>query len=75
MRRTRCQSGYEKKKRHRLEATAQSLKGVLDKFVVKGSPINSENQTPDADVDHGHADNVVEVETRIAEFVAAQTHR
>jgi hypothetical protein len=75
MRRTRCQSGYEKKKRHRLEAAAQSLKDALDKFVVKGSPIKSENQTPDADVDHGHADNMLEVETRIAEFVAAQSQR
>jgi hypothetical protein len=36
MRRTKCQSGNEKKKkRQRLEAAAQSQKGALDKFVVK----------------------------------------
>jgi hypothetical protein len=34
---------------------------------VKKSQINSENQTH-ADVDHGHGDNMVEVEARIAEF-------
>jgi hypothetical protein len=35
---------------------------------VKESPINCENQTPDADVDHGRGDNVVEVEPRTTEF-------
>jgi hypothetical protein len=34
---------------------------------MKKSQINSENQTH-ADVDHGHSDNVVEVEAHTAEF-------
>jgi hypothetical protein len=60
MRRTRCQSRYEKnKKKQRLQAAAESQKGALDKFIVKESPINPGNQTLDADVDHGHSDNVV----------------
>jgi hypothetical protein len=43
MRRTKCQSGAEKKKkRKRLEVAAQSQKGALDKFVLKESQINSE---------------------------------
>jgi hypothetical protein len=55
MRRTKRQSGYEKKKkRQRLEAAAQSQKGALDRFVVKESRINSENETSDATVDDGH---------------------
>jgi hypothetical protein len=62
MRWTTCQSGYEKKKkRQRLEAAAQSQKGALDRFVVKESRINSENQTPDANVDDGRGDNVEEI--------------
>lgn len=44
-------SGYEKrKKKQRLEAAAQSQKGALDKFVLKESQINSENQTQEADI-------------------------
>jgi hypothetical protein len=63
MRWTKCQSGYEnKKKRQRLEAAAQSQKGALDRFVVKASRINSENETPDATVDDGRGDNVEEIE-------------
>jgi hypothetical protein len=68
MRKTKCQSGAEKKKkRQRLEAATQSQKGALDRFVVKEPQINSENQTPDANVDDGHGDNAVEVEVRTAE--------
>jgi hypothetical protein len=60
MRWTKCQSGYEKKKkRQRLEAAAQSQKSALDRFVVMESRIN---QTPDANVDDGRGDNVEEIE-------------
>jgi hypothetical protein len=69
MRRTKCQSGAEKKKkRKRLEAATQSQKGALDKFVVKESQINSENQALDANIDDGHGDNAAEVEDYTAEF-------
>ena len=38
MRKTKCQSGAEKKKKkQRLEAAALSQKGALDRFVVKES--------------------------------------
>jgi hypothetical protein len=52
----------KKKKRQRLEAAAQSQKGALDRFVMKESRINSENQTLDANVDDGRGDNVEEIE-------------
>ena len=45
-----------------------SQKGALDRFVVKESEINSENQTPAADVDDGRGDDEVEVEAHSAEF-------
>ena len=68
MRRTKCQSGAEKKKkRKRLEAESRSQKGALDRFVVKRPQINSENQTPVANVDDDH-DDAVEIEAHTAEF-------
>jgi hypothetical protein len=49
MRRTKCQSGAEKKrKKQRLDAVSQSQKGALDKFGVKKPQANSESQTDDA---------------------------
>ena len=38
------------RKRRRLEAEAQPQGGALDKFVVKGSHTNFENQTPDTNI-------------------------
>lgn len=40
-------------KKQRLEAEAQLQRGVLDKYVVKGSQTNSKNQTPDSNIDDG----------------------
>ena len=69
MRKTKCQSGAEKRnKKRRLEAAAQSQKGALDRFVVKEPQINSENQTPDANVDDGRGDDTVEIEASTAEL-------
>lgn len=69
MRRTKCLSGSEKKKkRQRLEAAAQSQKGALDRYVVKEPQINSEKQTPIANVDDGRGDDEVEAEAHPAEF-------
>ncbi|XP_062208340.1 uncharacterized protein LOC133909808 [Phragmites australis] len=66
-------SGYEKrKKKQRLEAAAQSQKGALDRFVMKESQFNSENQTAAANVDGVHSDDAkiaIEVEAHAAEIV------
>jgi hypothetical protein len=71
-------------KKQRLEAEVQLQKGALDKYVVKGSQTNSENQTSDANIDDaveveapaanidegddGHGDDVVEVDAPDAEI-------
>jgi hypothetical protein len=69
MRRTKCQSGAEKKrKKQRLDAVTQSLKGALDKFVVKKPQANSENQTRVVDVDDDHGDTATEVDANSVEF-------
>ncbi|TVU16839.1 hypothetical protein EJB05_36994, partial [Eragrostis curvula] len=45
-------SGCEKrKKKRRLELSAQKQRGALDRFVVKDGPIATENQTLEADAD------------------------
>ena len=49
----RYESGAEKcKKKQRLEATAQSQKGALDRFLLR--------ETPPINDDHGHGDATVE---------------
>ena len=69
IRRTKCQSGAEKKrKRERLEAAAQSQKGALDKFVVKKPQTNSGNQPPIANTDVASGDDVIGVDTHTEEF-------
>jgi hypothetical protein len=46
----RYDSGFEKrKKKQRLEAAAQSQKSAHDRFVLKESQINSENQTAEGE--------------------------
>lgn len=46
----KCDSGAEKrKKKRRLEQSAQTQKGALDKFVVRESQTSTENQTLHAD--------------------------
>ena len=61
----RFESGHEKrKKKQRLEAAAQTQRGALDRYVLKDSQFTSQNQTPDANVGEGPADdgrNTVEV--------------
>ncbi|KAE8774894.1 hAT family dimerization domain protein [Hordeum vulgare] len=42
--------------------------GALDKYVVKGPQTNSENQTPDANIDGGQDVNAIEVEVVAAEI-------
>jgi hypothetical protein len=71
----RYDSGFEKcKKKQRLEAAAQSQKSALDRFVLKESQINSENQTPEGNnIDeiesHGdYANTSVEGEARVVEI-------
>nr|XP_051212772.1 uncharacterized protein LOC127330677 [Lolium perenne] len=54
MRRTKCLSGAEKKKkRKRLDAVTQSQKGALDKFIVKKSQASSEVEAHTAEFDEG----------------------
>jgi hypothetical protein len=61
-------------KKQRLEAAAQSQKGALDRFVLKESQINSENQTPEAnnideiESDGDYANITVEGETHVSEI-------
>ena len=70
IRKTKCQSGAEKKrKRERLEAAAKSQKGALDRFVVKEPQINSVNQTPVDNTDVASGADVIEVDTHTEEFV------
>jgi hypothetical protein len=68
-------SGFEKHKtKQRLEASAQSQKGALDRFVLKESQINSENQTPKAhnideiESDGDYANIAVEGEAHVSEI-------
>ncbi|KAI4998348.1 hypothetical protein ZWY2020_053690, partial [Hordeum vulgare] len=44
---------FKRKKKHKLDEDAQSQYGALDKYVVKGPQTNSENQTPNANIDDG----------------------
>ena len=44
----------------------------MDRFVVKETQINSENQTSAANVDDGRGDDAVEVEARTGEFDEGQ---
>jgi hypothetical protein len=54
MRRTKCLSGAEKKKkRKRLDAVTQSQKGALDKFIVKKSQASSEVEAHTVEFDEG----------------------
>ena len=56
--------GIKKKTR----SNPQSQRGALKKFVVMGSQTNSENETPDSNIDDGHGDDAVEVEVATAEI-------
>jgi hypothetical protein len=51
-------SGFQKrKKKQRLEAAAQSQKGALDNFVLRGSQILEGNNTDHIE-SHAHGDDV-----------------
>lgn len=52
---------FKHKKKHKLDEDAQSQYGALDKYVVKGPQTNSENQTPNANIDDGQDVNAVDV--------------
>jgi hypothetical protein len=54
-------------KRKRLEAAAQSQRGALDRFIVRDSQINSQNQTRSGSIDDGHGDDEVLVEDQIVD--------
>ena len=53
-------------KRKRLIATAESQRGALDRFIVKDTQINSENQAPHGNIDDSHENDVVELEAQVA---------
>ena len=57
----------KRRKKQKLEEDARTQKGALDKFVVREPQSNSENQTPDANIDDAHGGDPVEVEAHIAE--------
>ena len=55
-------------RRKKLEEDAEIQRGALDKYVVIVPQTNSENHTPDGNIDDGHDDNAVEVEVVTAEI-------
>ncbi|KAE8769136.1 hypothetical protein D1007_59328 [Hordeum vulgare] len=59
---------FKRKKKHKLDEDPQSQYGALDKYVVKGPQTNSENQTPNANIDDGQDVNAVDVEVVAAEI-------
>jgi hypothetical protein len=55
-------SGAAKRnKKRRLEAVALSQKGALDRFIVRDTQVNSENQAPHDNID----DDTVEIEAHV----------
>lgn len=56
------------KKKRRLEVEAQSQTGALDRYIVRGTQLDYENQTVDLNVDDGPDDNAAEVEAPDAEI-------
>ncbi|XBI78206.1 hypothetical protein VPH35_087937 [Triticum aestivum] len=55
-------------RRKKLEEDAEIQRGALDKYVVIVPQTNSENHTPDGNIDDGHDYNAVEVEVVTAEI-------
>ncbi|XBI17559.1 hypothetical protein VPH35_059586 [Triticum aestivum] len=53
---------FKRKKKQKLEEDDQIQRGALDKYVVIVPQTNSENHTPDGNIDDGHDDNAIEVE-------------
>jgi hypothetical protein len=75
MRRTKCLSGAEKKKkRKRLDAVTQSQKGALDKFIVKKSQASSEVEAHTAEFDEGECDAFY-YDTRKTQFIGDNSTR
>jgi hypothetical protein len=51
------ESGASKRNRKKEEVVAMSQMGALDRFIMKGPQINSENQAPHSN-DDGHGDDI-----------------
>ena len=62
------ESGASKRsKKRKLDAQNLSQKGALDKFIVRNSQVNSENQAPHGNVDDEHDNDTVQVEAHVAD--------
>ena len=55
----------ERKKKQKTKVEAKSQTGVLDRYFVRDSQIDSENRTADVNVDDVRDDNAVEVEHEV----------